>query len=366
MTDPRRIDWLRVGGVALLVRTIGGALLSLAVALSHVSLFPDEILYLSEARRIMDGASFSSNRYSNVLGLLFEVTGPNSWLPRTLNVLAGAALAVVIYEIVYLVAGRRAAQIAGIAVALWPSLVLWSIVIQKDSLLLLGLFVAVLGALGALRGRWVGAVVALAGLAVVLPLRPYPFVLFELALVVTLLVRLASTRFKNGGVAAALVVGVVVLGAIGGVGVLGTGYIRSQATVDRVDVVRTEGSVGDTGFASDDTSDLGDVIVGMPRGLFHSLVGPFPWDAGPPLARALMIVELPVWLATIAIAFLALARIPARKLIQEWALMLLLAIGVALVLAVYEGNAGTAFRQRSMLIPIVIALAATKFDKPPA
>jgi hypothetical protein len=402
--DTRRGDRLAVGALALLARIAVGGAASAFLAFSHRGhVFPDEEVYLSEARAVRGGAGLTPHGYSNLLGILFKATAPSAWLPRAINILAGAALAVVVFELASLLVGSRGALLAGAAVALWPSLVLWSVVVLKDSLTLLAVFSALLGAAWALRAGGclhrplarsringarprdprrrvgaIGALVAVVAMAALEGLRPYAFVVASISVAVGLLVRaVASLRtarpgrpikrvLRRAGLAGLLVVALGVLGLLGGEGFLGIGFVRSNADTEVVAQAHIEGSAGGTGFNGSAPRSARDIIGGVPRGLLFGVLGPFPWDAGQTEARALLVVELPLWYLALGAAVSSLLRLGWRRVLLRWAMPLAFASGVIVVLAVFEANAGTALRQRAMVIPLVLTLSAIFFKPRPA
>ncbi|MGQ0743229.1 MAG: hypothetical protein ACT4OS_02610 [Acidimicrobiales bacterium] len=476
--------------MALAVRTL--ALLGLAVLAGSGQpwMEPDEGVYLAEAA----AGRADSGAYSYLVAWVGAWAGPGLWAPRAINALAGSVAAPLIYRLIAAAGHRRGAFWGGLLVAVWPSLVIWSVLVLKDALVLLALLTALLGGvwlaprsrvrpgivdrrepppsaspvdhcpdsaiapapneapvggtddvvsdLPGPRGtdsgrgtrRWAGVALLAMGAACLGQLRPYAFVLVVVSLAGWVLARLtleplvgrwtrrrptsadqpvlspqldesladdrqahdsqsddrqpeewagsadaAESGVGNGGpasggsdafesnpgrragpilvlVAAATFLGVG--GVLSGHGFLGLGLVNSAGSVARVEQARTEGIVGDTGFSRPGVDSLDDVIGGIPRGLFHGILGPAPWEAEP-LARILLAVELPLWYGALGLAGVTLVNRRWRPPLGPWAVPLLFAAGVAMVIATYLGNSGTALRQRGMIIPIVVGFAAT-------
>ena len=90
----------------------------------------------------------------------------------------------------------------------------------------------------------------------------------------------------------------------------------------------------------------------------YVLFAPFPWNA----RRALDVLPAPemiVWYAAIAGALIEFAR-----RVRSWRPLVPLYLfvgGTLLVLLLVEGNVGTLFRHRAMIIPFVLILAAPTF-----
>lgn len=363
--DQRRRHRFLIFLVAVLTRALTAAAISIGLATAgRAVLFSDERLYLSEAAAARSG-SWASHGYSNVLGVLFRFAGQSSWLPRFLNVTAGALLAVVVYELIHQLLGDRAAVVGGAVIALWPSLILWSAVVLKDSFVLLGLFAAVLAMLKFSFGdggvAW--GVIAVVGMLAAEYLRPFSFVVLGFAICCALLVSAITRDSRKAPVFLTALICAGAIGLLGGDGFLGATFIRQEATTTAVAFARTHGSVGNTRFATPAPQTPGAVLIGMPRGLFFSVFGPFPWQPGSILARVLLVFELPVWYLTIALAAVAVVRLGVRRLLSNWSLLLAFAVGSLVILSIFEGNAATALRERSMVIPVFVAAAVSLFAR---
>lgn len=354
-----RRERLIAGGAALGARSIAALAVSCWLAVTgRASVTPDERDFLAAAEQVQRGGGTDLG-YSRVLGVLFEGTGASAWLPRALNVVAGAMLAVVVVELVGTVASSRAALRAGLAVALWPSLVAWSVLVLKDALVGLALYCAFWAATAVSRGRTDAVVAAVASLAVVLVLRPWAFALAAPALVFGVGVAGFLQR-SRAHLAPVVLLGaaLAIVGVVGNAGVLGLRFVGESASVAEVERVRSEGSEGATGFADPDVEDLGDVLVGVPPGLIHNGLGPLPWQPASAGGRLVAAVEFPLWIAA-TICGAAGAWAVARRAARAGAIGIgVFTVSVVAVLAVYEGNAGTAVRQRAMIVPAVVALAA--------
>lgn len=356
---PKRRDRLLILGVALAVRLSAGVLVWLALAArGQETLFGDEETFLKEADHVAAGEELTTHGYSNALGLVFRLTGHSVWQPRLLNVIAGAVLAVAVYELFRLLAGRKVAVYVGVGTAIWPSMVLWSILVLKDPPTLLALFVALLAAEHAAQGRSAGAGLAIVALVALEGLRPYAFVVATLALTIGVAWRALTVGLRRTALGALVVVAVGAFAMIQGRGFLGTAFIQESLTTETVAWARGESATGDTGFAETEPQDFGDVVRGLPLGLLHTMLGPLPWVTESKEARLFLAVELPLWWAALGLATVGAVRLVRNRLLIPWCVPLVLLVGIVAVLATYEGNAGTALRQRAMVVPIVLGLAA--------
>lgn len=346
--------------VALSIRGVAAITVNFSLSLSHTGrLFPDETDYLSEARAVAGGGPFTAHAYSNLLGLMFKASHESTWLPVTINVFAGALLSLFVYEIARLLGGKLSAVVSGIAVGAWPSLVLWSSLVLKDTLTLLAVSGVILGGLLCFSGKPVGIIVgSVSGVGAAL-LRPYAYAALCAAMVFSFLVALALRRihFQHS---AALIVLLGATGLVLGQGFLGASFIDRHATRERVAHARTEGAEGGTRFGS--KTDPKDKLLGqVPKGFLYAMAGPFPWQTEKTQAKVLLAFELPLWYSAMFLACLALTRlVRSLKWLKwlPWLLPLTFTVESLAIWAVYEANAGTVLRQRAMIIPVVVTLAA--------
>jgi hypothetical protein len=350
----------RVLALALAVRALVGAGLWTWLGLGGTRFLFDEADYFHRAAAVGRGGPLDTEAYLNALGLVFEVTGPSLLLARGLSLLAGALVAVAAYELTARLAGRRAGLWAGAAVALWPSLVAWSVVLGKDSLVVLALVCALLAVSRAHDGRWLAVPAAGVALLVVELMRPWAYALAAIAVAAGAALLVWRARRRAVPVAAALVVVVGCVGLVDRVGFLGLGYTARNLGLGSVAAVYRDSAKGETGFDRPAPESLGDVLVYLPQGIANSVLGPLPWKPGSPAGRALMVFELPVWYAALALGLVGLVRVLPGPRAPGWLTAVAFTVMVLGVLAIYMSNAGTALRMRAMVIPVVVAVVAAR------
>jgi hypothetical protein len=96
-------------------------------------------------------------------------------------------------------------------------------------------------------------------------------------------------------------------------------------------------------------------IGSLPRGLAHVLFAPFPWV----ITRAFDLLPIPEMLLWYVLMIAAVVTLATRR--RSWRSLVPVTLftgGVLLVLVLAEGNVGTLYRHRAMVIPFVIVLAA--------
>lgn len=110
---------------------------------------------------------------------------------------------------------------------------------------------------------------------------------------------------------------------------------------------------------SEDTADTGIILTRtlayLPTGVSHALLAPFPWALRRPLDW-LTVPDVLLWYAALVLA-VAGAWLERRR-VAAYLTPLLLIAGLLGLFSLAEGNVGTLFRHRSMLLPFTIMLAA--------
>ena len=108
------------------------------------------------------------------------------------------------------------------------------------------------------------------------------------------------------------------------------------------------------------TSDLAiaRTLSYLPQGLAYALGAPFPWALRRPI-EALTVPEMLFWYVALFAAAITVWRMRARW--RTMAPPVLFVLGTLAIFALAEGNYGTLFRHRGMVIPAVTVLAAPTF-----
>ncbi len=107
--------------------------------------------------------------------------------------------------------------------------------------------------------------------------------------------------------------------------------------------------------APDRLAALTRLLLRLPTGLSYAIGAPFPWAAASVPDR-IAVPEMLVWYAIVLAA--AVGAWELRRRWREAFPVLAYVAGVLLTLAVVEGNVGTLFRHRSMVLPLVFVLAS--------
>jgi hypothetical protein len=288
--------------------------------------------------------------YFYFVAFFYYIFGRAPLLVVVINCLIGSLHAVVAYKIAGFVFDRSVARGVGWLTACFPSLVLWSAQLLKDPLVILCIQVAIYAVL--LLHRKLSIPYLLLFLAALLPLHPLRNYVFYIVAVSALISFIGTKRGPIIGLfTQSLVVFALVL-AINSIGVLDREL--QSLSIDRVlqeiNLSRSKlATVGASGFAREaDVSTLGGALSFLPIGFIYLMLAPFPWTLGS-VRQAITLPEMLVWWAMMP----SLVRgilFGLRRRISESAVILLFTGGLTVIYSLFQGNVGTAYRQRAQII----------------
>jgi len=241
------------------------------------------------------------------------------------------------------------AKFSAVAIALFPSFIIWSGQLMKDGLITF-LLVLVMTMVLHLQERLSYSAVILLFLSVggILALRFYIFYLVGIAVVGSFLI---GTSNSAQSVLRRSVVLVVL-----GLGLTYFGVTRT-ATVDlnkygdlkklqlsRLDQAQTAKS----GFSEDtDISTTQGAIAAIPVGFVYLMLAPFPWQMAS-LRQSITLPEVVVWWGMIPIMSYGLWWTLRNRLRAAFPI-LIFSLMLTLAYSIFQGNVGTAYRQRTQI-----------------
>jgi len=287
--------------------------------------------------------------------------GQNNLGPPILNMFAGVWTCLVAWALGREVFDGRAGKVAAVLCAVFPSLVLWSILNIRDSLATLLIASLVLVGIRSYRKVRLPDIVVFLTLALALTtLRDY----MGLLLIAGLGIGYALAA-RPGRLASTLVMGTVLS--------LVVFFMLEQFQVLTPDVIddpfasaanlRTSlqqdfaGGLAGSAYATDiDTSTIGGALTYLPLGLVYFLFAPFPWA----ITSTLQLLTLPetlLWYALVPFTVIGLRNGVRGEYAAGLLVMGVLAISVSSY-ALVEGTFGTAYRHRSQFLPLFFVFAA--------
>jgi len=298
-----------------------------------------------------------SNAYSGVLATVYKLTGStNAVLAGILNVAAGTVIVAIVALIALRLGGERSALRAAWITAVFPSLVIYSVVEMREALTVLALVAGVYFAVDWIRrDRWLSLVYAtlwiVAGSLMHSGLIAALFALGVAALVQT--VRTAGRNRRRALAAVGVVAAVGALMAASGVGLDKITGFSVQAVADLQTIAARGNTAYLHGFVPGGYLDL---VWQTPVRVLFFLFGPLVLIS--PLHNPgylLLIVD--------GLAYLALTALIARRwrsILRSPGAVLLAFVALCLIgmFAVGVSNFGTAFRHRQKIVALLIVLAS--------
>ena len=309
--------------------------------------------------------AFSASYYRNwgmgyVVAAIYAVLGRNMLAVQFFNAVVGAATAPIIFLCSrQIFQNVRVAKIATLSVAFFPSLVLWSAQGLKDGpivFLLAAVMLATLRLGERFSTKYLSVMLfALYGL---LCFRFYIFYMTAAAVCGAFVIGMRPQTTRN------LLRQVVIVLAIG-VGLTYMGVLRTadaQLEVygdleavqrSRADLVRSANS----GFGQDvDVSTASGALSAVPLGMAYLLFAPFPWQLAS-LRQSITLPEMLAWWAAFPLLVMGIWFTVKYRLRQALPILLFTTM-LTLAYSIFQGNVGTAYRQRSQILVFYFIFAA--------
>lgn len=298
-----------------------------------------------------------------LVGAVYTVLGRNMLAVQLMNSVFGAVTAVLIFLCAHHVfKNARVARVAAIAVAFYPSLVLWSSQGLKDGPIVFCLALAILSTLKLgekLSLRYVVALVC--ALLALLSLRFYVFYMICAAIAGAFVIgmqAITATSFARQ-FGAVLLVGLALtyFGVTRSAGV----QLERYGNLERLQRSRSDmATSADSGFGRDvDVSTTSGALSTIPTGMLYLLFAPFPWQVGS-LRQSITLPEMVIWWASFPMLVLGL-WFAIRYRLRVISPILLFTVMLTISYSVFQGNVGTAYRQRAQLLVFYFIFVAVGF-----
>ena len=298
-----------------------------------------------------------------LVGAIYGLVGRNMLAVQFVNSVFGAATAVVIFLCSHHVfTNVRVARVAGIAVAFYPSLVLWSAQGLKDGPIVFFLtlcFLATLKLGEKLTAKYI--FILLFSLLCLLSLRFYIFYMICVAIAGAFIIGMQQVTARSF---ARQFIAIILLG----LGLTYLGVTRSaslqfeqygsleKVQVSRLDLARSAQS----GFGRDvDVSTTSGALSTIPLGLVYLLFAPFPWQIAS-LRQSITLPEMGVWWASFPLLVLGF-WFTLKYRLRMISPILIFTVMLTFAYAIFQGNVGTAYRQRAQLLVFYFIFVAVGF-----
>lgn len=287
-----------------------------------------------------------------LVGAIYWIIGRNPLAVQFVNAVLGAATAPLVYLCAqHMFRNLRVARIAAFFVVFYPSLVLWSSQGLKDApivFLLVAAMYATLKLGEKLNVKYF--LVLVASLFGILSLRFYIFYMITAAIAGAFVI--GMRRFSAQSVARQAVALIAIGLALTYLGVLRTASAKLEiyGNLEAIQRSRSDLAVTATsGFSKDvDVTTTAGALTALPVGMVYLLFAPFPWQLAN-LRQSITLPEMLIWWASFPMLILGLWFTIRYRLRQAFPILIFTTM-LTLSYSIFQGNIGTAYRQRSQLL----------------
>ena len=283
-------------------------------------------------------------------GLVYFIFGRNIFAAQSFCAVFGAATAPMVYFCSKKIYGNiRVAKSAAIAIAIFPSFVIWSSQLLKDGLVIFLLVLAMTMVLQ-LQEKFNYLALGLLALSLfgILSLRFYIFYMVVIAVAGSFLVGTSNSLQSVARRTLALVaLGLALM--YFGVTRNYTADVKKYGTLERVQASRLDlARSAKSGFGEDlDVSTADGAISVVPIGLLYLIFAPFPWQAAN-LRQAITIPEVLLWWSLLPFLVSGVWYTLKHRLRNAFP-VLFFSLTLSIAYSVFQGNVGTAYRQRTQI-----------------
>ena len=298
-----------------------------------------------------------------VIAGIYAIVGRNMLAVQFFNAVCGAATTVVIFLCAqHIFQNQRVARYAAWLVAFYPSLVLWSSQGLKDAPIVFLLALVMLATLKLGEHFSTKFFVVLVGsMLALLSLRFYIFYMVAAAIGGSFLIGMKKVSGSS------VVRQILILAAMG-LALSYLGVLRTASTQistfgnleavsrSRVDLVQSAQS----SFGKEvDVSTTRGALSAIPLGIVYLLFAPFPWQLAN-LRQSITLPEMLLWWSCFPLLILGLGFTLKYRLRQALPILLFTTM-LTLAYSIFQGNVGTAYRQRSQLLVFYFIFVAVGF-----
>lgn len=297
-----------------------------------------------------------------LVAAVYSLTGRNMLAIQFVNAVFGAATAPVIFLCSqHIFKNSRVSRLSALLVAFFPSIVLWSSQGLKDGPIIFLLSLTMLAALMLREKFSISYFLLLIGsLFGILGLRFYIFYMVVAAVVGGFLIG-TGTTMRSLTRQFVIIVGMGLV--LTYLGVLRTANTQIETFGDlealqssRLDLARS----AESGYAKElDVSTTSGAISAIPIGMLYLLLAPFPWQMAN-LRQSITLPEMLLWWGAIPMLLIGL-WFTLRYRLRQASPILLFTTMLTLAYSIFQGNVGTAYRQRAQILVFYFIFVAVGF-----
>jgi len=299
----------------------------------------------------------------NMVAVIYGLLGRNMLAVQFVNSVLGAATAIIIFlSAKEVFKNVKVARLAAICVAFYPSLVLWSSQGLKDGPVVFCLAVAILATLKLgekFSSKYI--VVLVFALFSLLSLRFYVFYMIVVAIAGAFVIgmqKITATNFaRQFTIMIVLGLSLTYLGVTRYANI----QLENYVSLERIQRSRLDAATSaQSGFGRDvDVSTTQGALSTIPIGLMYLLFAPFPWQLTS-LRQSITLPEMVLWWASFPLLVLGL-WFSIKYRLRQISPILIFTIMLSLAYSVFQGNVGTAYRQRAQLLVFYFIFVAVGY-----
>lgn len=285
-----------------------------------------------------------------LVGSIYYVLGKNALAAQALCWVFGAAIGPAVYICSYKIyRNSNVSKFSAIVTAFFPAFVIWSAQLMKDGLIIFLLVVVIIAVIQLQQKFSIPSLVLLIlSMFGILSLRFYIFYMVAIAVVGSFVIGLTNDP-------GAILRRTAIL-LIAGIGLTYLGVIRTATldleqygTLESVQRSRSDLAVrSESGYGDDvDVSTTEGAISAIPIGFAYLMFAPFPWQVGS-LRQAIALPETILWWGMFPLMISGIVY-TIRNRLREAFPILLFSLLLTLAYSIFQGNVGTAYRQRTQI-----------------
>lgn len=308
--------------------------------------------YLAQANRFIGPTGVGGWGMLSMVAVIYGIVGRNMLAVQFFNAVLGAAIAPVIYLCAeHIFKNIKVARYAACFAAFYPSLVLWSSQGLKDGPIVFLLAISMLATLrlGEKLSFKYLAVLA-CSLFALLSFRFYIFYMMAAAVAGAFIIGMRPMTAQS------LLRQFVVIVAIGlsltyfGVTRYANMQVEQFGDINVLQRSRTNlAQSAESGFGGDvDVTTVSGALSILPTGIIYLMFAPFPWQLAS-LRQSITLPEMVVWWVSVPLLVLGL-WFTIKYRLRQVSPILIFSCMLTLAYSLFQGNVGTAYRQRSQLL----------------
>lgn len=301
-----------------------------------------------------------------LVGGIYSVLGKNMYAAQSFCAVFGAATAPMIYFCAEKIFhNRRVAKLSALSIAVFPAFIIWSSQLLKDGLIIF-LLVLTMTMVLQLQEKFSYASLFLMifSLSGIITLRFYIFYMVAIAVAGSFIIGVSNTAQS---IARRTIVLILMGLALTYLGVIRNASVDFErfGSLERIQVSRSDLARSDSGFDEDtDVSTTQGALLAVPMGFTYLMFAPFPWQVSN-FRQSITLPEVLLWWSLIPFLISGLWYTLKHRLRNAFP-VLIFSLMLTLAYSIFQGNVGTAYRQRTQIqvfLFIFIAVGWTLYQE---